>query len=166
MPKDWSRLLLTRIIPALIILTLSGLILRGSTSPTPPISTTTTTTKFIYTEYNLNRMIEDIAEQEDFSNVYLLKQLAWHESRYLKYPEIVDTNGWMSRGLYHFQTSTFIEQASKYGLIPEDTTTEQGIILVQDVELQIRTVCRMGNDDMRLIRNKWWNSWNKIYMCK
>jgi len=30
MPKDWFRILLTRIIPALIIIMLSGLILRGS----------------------------------------------------------------------------------------------------------------------------------------
>jgi hypothetical protein len=78
----------------------------------------------------------------------------------MKYPEIVDVNGWMSRGLFHFQTSTFIEQASKFNLIPKDTTTEQGIILVQDVELQIRTICRM---DMKTIRQKWFNSYNKIY---
>ena len=138
--------------------------MRQNNQPQPPISTTTTTTiEFIYTEYNLNQMIEKIADEEHFENVSLLKQLARIESQYLKYPEIVDVNGWMSRGLFHFQTATFIEQASKYNLIPKDTTTEQGIILVQDVELQIRTICRMGNDDMNFIRKHWRTSWRKIY---
>ena len=146
-------------------LTITGIWMRRDNQP-EPITSTTTTTKFIYTEYNLNRMIEIITAEEGFDNVYLLKELAYHESRYMKYPEIVDVNGWMSRGLFHFQTATFIEQASKFNLIPKDTTTEQGIILVQDVELQIRTICRMGNDDMRTVRNKWYNSWNKIYMCR
>ena len=130
-----------------------------------PITSTTTTTKFIYTEYNLNRMIEIIADEEGFENVYLLKQLAWHESRYMKYPEILEKNGWYSRGLFHFRVSTLVEQASKYELIPRDTTIEQGKVLVYNIELQIRTVCRMGNDDLRLIKKHWVNSYNKIYMC-
>ena len=161
---EW-KLLLRRLLLTCLIIFVAGIAMRSKPNETLPV-TTTTTTKFIYTEYNLNRMIEIIADEEGFENVYLLKQLAWHESRYMKYPEIVDVNGWMSRGLFHFQTATFIEQASKFNLIPKDTTTEQGIILVQDVELQIRTICRMGNDDMRTVRNKWYNSWNKIYMCR
>jgi len=148
-----------------LLLTLVGITVRQNIKPNPVISTTTTTKEFIWNEQTLNQAIEIIADEEGFEDIYLLKQLARIESQYLKHPEILDVNGWMSRGLYHFQTATFIEQASKFGLIPEDTTTEQGIILVQNVELQIRTICRMGNDDMRTVRNKWYNSWNKIYMC-
>jgi len=149
-----------------LLLTLVGITVRQNIKPNPVISTTTTTKEFIWNEQTLNQAIEIIADEEGFEDIYLLKQLARIESQYLKHPEILDVNGWMSRGLYHFQTATFIEQASKFGLIPEDTTTEQGIILVQNVELQIRTICRMGNDDMRTVRNKWYNSWNKIYMCR
>ena len=160
MPKNWKWLIICCLSMTLLI----GIWMRQNNQPQPPISTTTTTTiEFIYTEYNLNQMIEKIADEEHFENVSLLKQLARIESQYLKYPEIVDVNGWMSRGLFHFQTATFIEQASKYNLIPKDTTTEQGIILVQDVELQIRTICRMGNDDMNFIRKHWRTSWRKIY---
>ena len=148
-----------------LLLTLVGITVRQNIKPNPVISTTTTTKEFIWNEQTLNQAIEIIADEEGFEDIYLLKQLARIESQYLKHPEILDVNGWMSRGLFHFQTATFIEQASKFNLIPKDTTTEQGIILVQDVELQIRTICRMGNDDMRTVRNKWYNSWNKIYMC-
>jgi len=143
-----------------LLLTLVGITVRQNIKPNPVISTTTTTKEFIWNEQTLNQAIEIIADEEGFEDIYLLKQLARIESQYLKHPEILDVNGWMSRGLYHFQTATFIEQASKFGLIPEDTTTEQGIILVQNVELQIRTICRM---DRKTIRQKWWNSWNKIY---
>ena len=143
-----------------LLLTLVGITVRQNIKPNPVISTTTTTKEFIWNEQTLNQAIEIIADEEGFEDIYLLKQLARIESQYLKHPEILDVNGWMSRGLYHFQTATFIEQASKFELIPEDTTTEQGIILVQNVELQIRTICRM---DRKTIRQKWWNSWNKIY---
>ena len=143
-----------------LLLTLVGITVRQNIKPNPVISTTTTTKEFIWNEQTLNQAIEIIADEEGFEDIYLLKQLARIESQYLKHPEILDVNGWMSRGLYHFQTATFIEQASKFGLIPEDTTTEQGIILVQNVELQIRIICRM---DRKTIRQKWWNSWNKIY---
>ena len=105
-----------------------------------PITSTTTTTKFIYTEYNLNRMIEIIADEEGFENVYLLKQLAYHESRYLEHDKILDTNGYFSYGLLHFQLYTFLEQAEKYGVIPEDTSLEQGRILIMNPELQLRTI--------------------------
>ena len=143
-----------------LLLTLVGITVRQNIKPNPVISTTTTTKEFIWNEQTLNQAIEIIADEEGFEDIYLLKQLARIESQYLKHPEILDVNGWMSRGLFHFQTSTFIEQASKFGLIPKDTTIEQGIILVQNVELQIRTICRM---DRKTIRQKWWNSWNKIY---
>jgi len=139
---------------------------RQNIKPNPVISTTTTTIELIeLNEHNLNLLIERIAKEENFENVFLLKQLAYHESRYLEHDKILDTNGYFSYGLLHFQLYTFLEQAEKYGVIPEDTSLEQGRILIMNPELQLRTICRMGNDDIRTVRNKWYNSWNKIYMC-
>jgi len=104
-----------------------------------------------------------VANEEGFEDTYLLKQLAYHESRYLKYPEVLEKTGWYSRGLLHYRTSTFLEQGIKYGVIQKGTTIKQALILIYNPELQVRIICRMGNDNRRLIRQHWQNSWNKIY---
>ena len=161
--KDWRRLLLIRLLLVLLIILLAGIVMRGSTSQTLHETTTTTTTIVEWTEESINNLIEQVAHEEGFENVYLLKQLAFYESRYLKYPEVLEHNGWYSRGLFHFRTSTLIEQGVKYGVIPEDTTIEEALILIYNPELQIRIVCRMGNDDMKYIKQHWLNSWNKIF---
>jgi len=163
MPKDWYKLLLTRLLPTILIIILAGMVMRHSTSQTPPTSTTTTTTLIEWNKENLDILIERIADEEEFEDTYLLKQLAYHESRYLKYPEVLEKTGWYSRGLLHYRTSTFLEQGIKYGVIQEGTTIKQALILIYNPELQVRIICRMGNDDRRLIRQHWQNSWNKIY---
>jgi len=151
----------------LLTLTLTvGIVMLDSIKPEPSASTTTTTTTLItWNKDNLNLLIEKISKEEHFEDTYLLKRLVELESQYLKYPKIVDTNGYYSYSILHFQLYTFLEQAEKFGVIPEDTTLEDGRILIMNPELQLRTICRMGNDDMRTVRNKWYNSWNKIYMC-
>jgi len=156
---NWRRFTL---LCFLLILTLSvGCVMRGSVKPEPPVSTTTTTTKeFVWNEQTINQAIEIVADEEGFEDVYLLKQLAYHESRYLEHDKILDTNGYYSYGLLHFQLYTFLEQAKLYKVIPEDTDLEQGRILIMNPELQLRTICRM---DRKTIRQKWYHSWNKIY---
>jgi len=156
---NWRRFTL---LCFLLILTLSvGCVMRGSVKPEPPVSTTTTTTKeFIWNEQTLNQAIEIVADEEGFEDVYLLKQLAYHESKYLEHDKILDINGYYSYGLLHFQLYTFLEQAKIYKVIPENTDLEQGRILIMNPELQLRTICRM---DRKTIRQKWYHSWNKIY---
>ena len=160
---EW-KLLLSRLLLTCLIVSVAGIAMRTKPNPTlPPTTTTTTTIEFIYTKENLNQMIEKIADEEDFENVYLLKRLAEIESQYLTYPEIVENNGWYSRGVLHYRTSTFLEQGIKYGVIPKDTTIEEALVLTYNPELQIRIACRMGNENIRLIRQHWVNSYNKIY---
>ena len=115
-----------------------------------------------WNEETLTTLIEKVAGEEGFTQVDLLNQLAFHESRWLLYDEIIDTNGYYSRGLFHFQLYTFLEQAKKYGVIPNDTDEEQGKILIMNPELQIRTICRMGNNDIYNIKKHWVLSWRKI----
>jgi hypothetical protein len=160
----WRRLITYRLLLVLIIFIIGGSALRQATSSQPTETTTTTTTTIVeWTEENLNLLIEQTSEEEKFDNVYLLKQLAFHESHFLKYPEVIEHNGWYSRGLFHFRTSTFIQEGIKYGVISKDTTTEEALILTYNPELQIRIVCRMGNDNMNYIRQHWVNSWAKIF---
>ena len=102
-----------------LLLTLVGITVRQNIKPNPVISTTTTTKEFIWNEQTLNQAIEIIADEEGFDDIFLLKELARIESQYLKHPEVLENNGWYSRGLFHFRVSTLIEQASKYNLIPK-----------------------------------------------
>ena len=134
--------------------------MRRDNQPEPITSTTTTTKEIEWTEENLNLLIEKIAKEENFEDTYLLKRLVEIESQYLKYPKIIDTNGYFSYSILHFQLYTFLEQAEKFGVIPEDTDLDTGRILIMNPELQLQTICRM---DRKTIRQKWFNSWNKIY---
>lgn len=145
----------------LLICVLTGIAKQQTDQPQPP--TTTTTTTIEWNEENLNNLIEQVAREENFEDIFLLKELAEIESQYLKYPEIVEHTGWYSRGLLHFRTSTLIEQGEKYGVIPKGTTIKEGLVLTYNPELQLRIICRMGNDNREFIRQHWWNSWNKIY---
>ena len=138
---------------------LTGIAKQQINQPQPIVSTTTTTI-IEWNETNLNLLIEKIAKEENFEDTFLLKQLAYHESKYLKHDKILDTNGYYSYGVLHFQLYTFLEQAEKFGVISEDTDLDVGRILIMDPELQLRTICRM---DRKTIRQKWYNSWNKIY---
>lgn len=70
-----------------------------------PTSTTTIPTE--WNEENLRPLIEKVAGEEGFSQVDLLNQLAFHESRWMLDHEILDVNGYFSRGLFHFQLYTF-----------------------------------------------------------
>ena len=150
------------IICCLSITLLIGIWMRQDNKPQPIISTTTTTTTIKWNEKNLNLLIEKIAREENFENVFLLKELAKHESRYLTYDKILDVNGYYSYSLFHFQLYTFLEQAKLYKVIDEDTDLDTGRILIMNPELQLRTICRMN---LETIRKKWYNSWNKIYLC-
>ena len=157
---NWRGLIFSRLLLALIITLIAGSLLRQSTSQTPPVTTTTTTIQEEWTEETLNLLIERIAREENFERVYLLKELAYHESRYLTYDKILDVNGYYSYGLLHFQLYTFLEQAKLYKVIEEDVDLDTGRILIMNPKLQLQTICRM---DRKTIRQKWFNSWNKIY---
>ncbi|NMA50084.1 MAG: hypothetical protein GX947_10050 [Tissierellia bacterium] len=126
-----------------------------------PTSTTTIPTE--WNEENLRPLIEKVAGEEGFSQVDLLNQLAFHESRWMLYDEILDVNGYFSRGLFHFQLYTFLEQAKLYKVIPKETDIEEGKVLVMNPELQIRTICRMGNNSLKNIERHWVLSWIKIH---
>lgn len=160
---NWRRFIFLCFLLTLTLIV--GIVMRRSDRPEPPVTTTTTTTTIPieWNEENLNILIEQISKEENFEDVFLLKELARIESQYLKYPEILERNGWWSRGLMHFRTSTFLEQGIKYGVIQEGTTTEEALILTYNPELQIRIVCRMGKENIRFIRQHWVNSYNKIY---
>jgi len=134
--------------------------MRSNIKPEPLTTTTTTTTTIEWNEENLNLLIERVAREENFERVYLLKELAYHESRYLEYDKILDVNGYYSYGLLHMQLHTFLEQAKLYKVIEEDVDLDEGRILIMNPELQLRTICKMN---MNTIRRKWFNSWNKIY---
>lgn len=126
-----------------------------------PTSTTTIPTE--WNEKNLRPLIEKVAGEEGFSHVDLLNQLAFHESRWMLYDEILDVNGYFSRGLFHFQLYTFLEQAKLYKVIPQETDIEEGKVLVMNPELQLRTICRMGNNSLKNIERHWVLSWIKIH---
>jgi len=132
------------------------------TEQTIPIPTSTTTIPTEWNEENLKLLIEKIAGEEGFEQVDVLNQLASLESNWMLYDEILDVNGYFSRGIFHFQLYTFLEQAEKYGVIPKGTSIEEGRILVMNPELQIRTICRMGNDSLDNIKKHWVLSWLKI----
>jgi len=167
MLKIGWRLLASRLLLTVFLIIGVGIAMReptNQTPPEPPVTTTTTTTIISeWTQDSLNIAIETIANEEQFEDIDLLKQLAYHESRYLLYPKIIDTNGYYSYGLFHFQLYTFMEQAKLYKVIPQETTLEGGRILIMNPKLQIKTICRMGNDNINNIRNHWRLSWWKIY---
>ena len=116
-----------------------------------------------WNESSLKETIKYIANEEQFGNVQLLERLAYHESRFLLYPKIMDTNGYYSYGLFHFQLNTFLEQAKKYDVIPQETTLDEGRHLIMNPILQLRTICRMGNDNILNIKKHWQLSWDKIH---
>ena len=156
--SDW-RLLVFRLLLIIFLITGVKIAMREPTNQQSPI-TTTTTIQEQWNEDNLNTLIEKIAKEESFESVYLLKELAKYESRYMIYDKILDVNGYYSYGLLHMQLYTFLEQAKLYKVIDEDVDLEEGRILIMNPELQLRTICRM---DLETIRKKWYNSWNKIY---
>ena len=158
--KIGLRLLISRLLLLALLITLAGIALREPTNQQSPITTTTTTIQ--WTEEKLDLLIEKIAKEENFEDTFLLKQLAYHESRYLEHDKILDVNGYYSYGLLHYQLYTFLEQAKLYKVIAEDTDLDTGRILIMNPELQLRTICRMN---LETIRKKWYNSWNKIYLC-
>ena len=155
---EW-KLLLRRLLLTCLIIFVAGIAMRSKPNETLPVTTTTTTIQE-WNKESLDILIEKVAEEENFEDTYLLKRLVEIESQYLKYPKIVDTNGYFSYSILHFQLYTFIEQAEKFGVIPEDTDLDTGRILIMNPVLQLQTICRM---DRKTIRQKWFNSWNSIY---
>lgn len=99
----------------------------------------------------LEQMIYQESENEGFNNPVLLIKLAEKESNFLKYPKIVDTNGKLSIGLYHFQETTFDNFCvKKYKL--EDS--------IEDPVIQTRCAIRLIQDNY--LMKMWYLSTLKI----
>lgn len=105
----------------------------------------------VWTQDSLTDMIYSVSRAYKWPYPELIIGLAQHESVWLKYPYIIDINDKPSRGLYHFQESTFDEFCvHKFGLKDD----------IDDPEVQ--TICAIKMGRLNLIHKRWVLSYQKI----
>jgi len=99
----------------------------------------------------IERMIYAVSQDEGYDNPQILIALARHESVFLKYPKVLDTNNKYSYGLYHFQKATFDDYCVKKYQLPDD---------IMNPVIQTRCVIKSINDGY--FKKLWYNSYWKI----
>jgi len=100
----------------------------------------------------IERMIYAVSQEEGYNNPQILVALARHESVFLKYPKVLDTNNKYSYGLYHFQKITFDNFCVKKYQLPDD---------IMNPVIQTRCAIRAMKDGY--FQKLWYNSYKKIY---
>ena len=99
----------------------------------------------------IERMIYAVSQDEGYDNPQILVALARHESVFLKYPKVLDTNNKYSYGLYHFQKATFDDYCVKRYQLSDD---------IMNPVIQTRCAIRIINNGY--FQQLWYNSYRKI----
>jgi len=99
----------------------------------------------------IEQMIYIVSKEEGFGDPELLIALAGHESVFLKYPKILDSNNKYSFGLYHWQKDSFNDYCIKKYHLPND---------IMDPVIQTRCSIRAIKDGY--FKKLWSNSAKKI----
>lgn len=99
----------------------------------------------------IERMIYAVSQDEGYDNPQILVALARHESVFLKYPKVLDTNNKYSYGLYHFQKTTFDNFCVKKYQLFDD---------IMNPVIQTRCSIRAIKDGY--FQKLWYNSYRKI----
>lgn len=101
--------------------------------------------------------IYNISSELQYGKPKFLIALARHESVFLKYPQIIDSNGKFSIGLFHFQQASFDRYCWKKYFIGND---------IMDIDTQIKCVIKMDRENKNLIAKNWVLSYKKIMAGK
>ena len=92
-----------------------------------------------------------VCKRMDFGDSDLLVSLARHESVFLKYPKILDSNNKYSMGLYHYQRATFDYLCVGKYKLPDDI-----------MSIKVQTECSIDAIRDGLANQLWTNSMRKI----
>lgn len=92
-----------------------------------------------------------ISYEQQYGKPEFLVKLARHESVFLQYPKILDSNNQYSMGLFHFQQASFDRFCWHKYFIGND---------IYDIDTQIECVIKMDRDG--LVPSNWVNSYRKI----
>lgn len=103
----------------------------------------------------IEQRIYAISYEQQYGKPEFLVKLAGHESVFLKYPKILDSNDKYSMGLFHFQQSSFDRFCWHKYFIGND---------IYDIDTQIKCVIKMDRDG--LVPSNWVLSYKKIMSGK